>query len=123
MLRDTTPRHALVLPGHNLPFVALHERATELVAHHEQRCEIITTACATRPMTAAEILPILFSRPLDPQQTGFAFGETLAHINYLRQRGKLETDAGPDETLRYHTARARNASMNARSSAPMTSQL
>ena len=60
----------------------------ELVEHHEQRLERTLAACAT-PATAAEVLQSLFRRPLDPHQTGFALAETLAHLNYLLNRGEL----------------------------------
>jgi glyoxylase-like metal-dependent hydrolase (beta-lactamase superfamily II) len=100
-LHEAVPDHALVLPGHNLPFIGLQDRVADLSSHHEARCETILAACAKRAMHAADLVPILFTRPLDPQQTGFAFGETLAHINHLRRRGDLDTIADADGTLRY----------------------
>jgi hypothetical protein len=30
---------------------------------------------------------------------GFAFGEVLAHVNYLRRRGELQFDAGRYRTV------------------------
>jgi glyoxylase-like metal-dependent hydrolase (beta-lactamase superfamily II) len=85
----------LVLPGHGLPFYGLHERVEELIAHHAQRCGEIAAACKETPKSVAEIVPYLFTRPLDAHQTGFAFGEVLAHVNHMLGRGelRLETDA------------------------------
>ncbi len=80
---------ALVLAGHRLPFRGLHERTAELRRHHAMRCEAILSACREAPRTAGELLPVLFPRPLDPHQTSFAFGETLAHVNHLVARGAL----------------------------------
>jgi glyoxylase-like metal-dependent hydrolase (beta-lactamase superfamily II) len=80
----------LVLPGHNLPFYGLHTRSGGLIAHHESRCERIVRACRTEPLSAAELVPFVFTRQLDPHQMGFAFGEVLAHVNYLLRRGTLK---------------------------------
>ena len=86
----------LVLPGHGLPFHGLHQRVDELIAHHAQRCQEIAAGCKSQPLSVAEIVPHLFTRPLDAHQTGFAFGEVLAHVNHMLGRGelRLETDAG-----------------------------
>src|SRR5262249_22077869 len=64
-LIDPLPGEALVLPGHQLPFYGLHQRAAELIAHHEQRCLLIAEACRIKPHSAAELVPILFTRALD----------------------------------------------------------
>jgi Metallo-beta-lactamase-like, C-terminal domain len=32
----------------------------------------------------------VFTRRLDPHQMGFAFGEVLAHVNYMLRRGTLK---------------------------------
>ncbi|HEY0420687.1 MAG TPA: MBL fold metallo-hydrolase, partial [Acetobacteraceae bacterium] len=79
----------LVLPTHNLPFRGLHLRVGELLAHHDERCDRIIAACAEAPLSAAAMLPVLFPRALDEHQTGFAFGEVLAHVNYLLREGAL----------------------------------
>ena len=88
-LRAGVPPDALVLPGHQLPFFGLHARVGELIAHHEERCELVLAACRAAPKSAAELVPVLFHRALDPHQMGFAFSETLAHVNYLLRRGDL----------------------------------
>jgi glyoxylase-like metal-dependent hydrolase (beta-lactamase superfamily II) len=86
----------LVLPGHGLPFYGLHTRIEELITHHALRCGEIAVACKDTPLSVAEIVPFLFTRELDAHQTGFAFGEVLAHVNHMLGRGelRLETDAG-----------------------------
>ena len=99
-LRDTVPNDVLVLPGHDLPFVGLHERIDAMLLHHEERCGAIVAACRAEPRSAAELVPIIFHRPLDAHQTGFAFGETLAHVNYLLRRGRLRAAPGRDEIHR-----------------------
>ena len=88
-LRQEIPADALVLPGHQLPFRGLYTRSAELIAHHEMRCAAIAGACRAAPRSAAELVPVLFSRTLDPHQMSFAFSEVQAHINYMLRRGEL----------------------------------
>lgn len=97
-LRRALPADVLVLPGHNLPFVGLHPRVEELAAHHEARCAAILDACRAKGCSAADLVPVVFHRPIDdPHQMGFAFGEALAHANLLRRQGRLRFEDG-----RYH---------------------
>jgi glyoxylase-like metal-dependent hydrolase (beta-lactamase superfamily II) len=100
-LHEVVPERALVLPGHNLPFVGVQERVADLSEHHERRCNDIVAACAKRNLTAAEIVPVIFPRALDAQQTGFAFGEVLAHVNYLIRRGDLGVITDGNDIQRY----------------------
>ncbi len=89
-LRQALPADTFVLPGHNLPFVGLHTRVDELAAHHAERCHAIVLACEREALTAAELVPVVFRRPIeDPHQMGFAFTEALAHVNYLERAGRL----------------------------------
>ena len=101
-LRRQVPDDVLVLPAHNLPFYGLHQRLADLERHHALRCAEIAAACADAPRTVAEVLPVLFPRALDAHQTGFAFGEVLAHVNYMVHRGELaiETDASGMQRIR-----------------------
>jgi glyoxylase-like metal-dependent hydrolase (beta-lactamase superfamily II) len=99
-LREAVPSEALVLPSHNLPFYGLHARLEGLAAHHRERCEQITATC-TQPRTAQQLVPILFRRPLDRHQMGFALGEAVAHLNYLVHRGALDRALGEDGAYRY----------------------
>jgi glyoxylase-like metal-dependent hydrolase (beta-lactamase superfamily II) len=99
-LRQQIPSDALVLPGHQLPFYGLHTRSAELIAHHEVRCAAIAGACRTAPRSAAELVPVLFSRELDPHQMSFAFSEVQAHVNYMLRRGELSWVEGSDDIER-----------------------
>ncbi len=89
------PAETLVLPAHGLPFVGLQQRIAELQAHHDERLELLVAAC-DKPQSAAELMSVLFPRPLDTHQTMFALGETLAHLNHLQQVGRLRKDRSPD---------------------------
>ena len=89
-LKATLPEDVLVLPGHRLPFVGLHTRADELIAHHEARCMAVVEACKRGPQTVAELVPVIFGRKIDdPHQLVFAFSEALAHVNILVRSGRL----------------------------------
>jgi glyoxylase-like metal-dependent hydrolase (beta-lactamase superfamily II) len=95
-LRQTMPEDILVLPGHNLPFIGLTTRIDELVAHHAARCRAILEACAKAPHSVVELVPVVFGRAIeDPHQMSFAFGEALAHANYLVRRNQLRVSKTP----------------------------
>lgn len=89
-LASELPADTLVLPGHQLPFYGLHRRVGELIGHHEDRCRAIEAACRLKPHSAAELVPLLFPRKLDPHQLSFAFSEVLAHVNHMLREGRLE---------------------------------
>jgi glyoxylase-like metal-dependent hydrolase (beta-lactamase superfamily II) len=83
------PADTLVLPSHGKPFRGLHARIAQLEQHHAERCETLLNACKT-PQTAAELIPILFDRPInDAHQIFFALGEAIAHLNHLEHAGRL----------------------------------
>lgn len=85
---DELPAATLVLPAHGLPFVGVGERVAALQAHHAARLGELEAAC-DQPRSAAELLPVLFPRPLDTHQTMFAMGEAIAHLNHLEAAGRL----------------------------------
>lgn len=89
------PEDTLVLPSHGRVFTGLRVRAAQLQHHHNERLAELRAA-ATVPRTAMELLPTLFRRPLDMNQTAFALGEAIAHLNYLWYAGVLQRtmDAG-----------------------------
>jgi glyoxylase-like metal-dependent hydrolase (beta-lactamase superfamily II) len=99
-LRGALPPDLLVLPSHNLPFRGVHTRIDELAAHHHARCAEVIAACE-RPLSGAELMPVLFKRRLDRHQTGFALGEALAHVHYLIGQGELARMTGDDGVDRF----------------------
>ena len=54
-------------------------------------------------MSAADLMPVLFRRPLDRHQTGFALGEALAHLHYLEAQRALDRITGQDGVDRFVT--------------------
>ncbi|MEC7762075.1 MAG: MBL fold metallo-hydrolase [Pseudomonadota bacterium] len=99
LMRQEIPDDVLVLSGHRRPFYGLHARCTELEEHHEERCDLIREACAKGPHSTADLVPILFTRKLDPHQMSFAFTETLAHVNRLVRRGEIESRTDGDRVI------------------------
>ena len=83
------PDDALVLPSHGKPFRRMHRRVAQLQEHHDARLAEVLDACAT-PKTAADIVPVMFRRPLDTHQLFFAFGEALAHLHALWYAGSVQ---------------------------------
>jgi glyoxylase-like metal-dependent hydrolase (beta-lactamase superfamily II) len=82
------PADTLVLPSHGLPFRGAHTRVRMLHDHHRDRLAEVMEACAG-PATAADLLPVLFRRPLDMHQTFFAMGEAIAHLHYLWHQDRV----------------------------------
>ena len=101
-LRAAIAQDVLVLPAHNLPFRGLHERLGQLADHHAARCEAVAKACETGPRTVYELITFMFHRKLDAHQTGFAFGEAMAHVNHMVANGDLAVV--PGEVRRFRLA-------------------
>lgn len=97
------PASTLVLPSHDAPFHGCTPGWSSWRG-------IMTTASPRsrppvrgKPSSAADLLPVLFSRELDLQQMSFAVGEVLAHLHYLAARGRLARVMGDDGVERFHT--------------------
>jgi glyoxylase-like metal-dependent hydrolase (beta-lactamase superfamily II) len=94
------PATTLVLPSHGLPFRGLHARLDQLREHHAARLAEAMDALV-EPRSAAELVPILFRRELDPHQLGFALGEALAHLSFLEADGRVVRQVGEDGVHRF----------------------
>ena len=97
------PADVLVLPSHGKPFHGAHTRVGQLERHHAERfAELLDSL--SEPRNAAELLPVLFRRPLDAHQTFFAMGEAIAHLHYLYYAGRATRAVGADGVMRYARA-------------------
>jgi hypothetical protein len=92
-----------VLPAHGKPFRGLHTRIAQLREHHRARLEEVIAACVT-PQSAADIVPIMFRRPLDAHQLTFALGEALAHLHKLWFDGTLRREIDSADIVRFQAA-------------------
>jgi glyoxylase-like metal-dependent hydrolase (beta-lactamase superfamily II) len=107
---QTLPESTLVLPSHGLPFRGIGERVAQLVAHHAARLDELLSAAraATGPVSAADLVPVLFRRELDAQQLFFAMGEAIAHLNHLWHAGRMTRSVGADGAIRFaHSVQTR----------------
>ena len=97
----TLPANTLVLPSHGKPFTGLHIRIQQLHDHHRERLAEVMQACTKKPSSAADVLPVLFKRPLDFHQITFALGEAVAHLHALWHGGKLIRKMDADGVYRF----------------------
>ena len=94
------PADTLVLPSHGKPFRGLQTRIGQLQTHHAARLAEVVTAC-DKPRNAADIVPIMFPRPLDTHQLTFALGEALAHLHQLWYAGVLRRSVDAEGQIRF----------------------
>src|SRR5450830_430217 len=100
----TLPADTLTLPSHGKPFRGLQQRIRQLHEHHRDRLEEVLQACQEGPCCGADILPVMFKRPLDLHQTSFAMGEAVAHLHALWCQGLLRRALGADGIYRFSAA-------------------
>jgi glyoxylase-like metal-dependent hydrolase (beta-lactamase superfamily II) len=87
-LKGVVPDEALVLPSHNEPFHGAGLRLQDLIDMHERNMEKVYAMCA-EPKRAVDCFPALFRARITQGNYMMATGESLAHLNCLRVRGKI----------------------------------
>lgn len=100
------PEDTLVLPSHGKPFTGMHTRIAQLHDHHRDRLAEVMEACTERACSAADILPVMFKRPMDMHQTTFAMGESIAHLHALWFAGKVQRTLDAQGVYRFGVAAA-----------------
>jgi len=101
----------LVLPSHGAPFRGHRDWIRDTIAHHATRCSQIEAALADGPQTAHALVGAIWSRPLSPFNYRFAVFELLAHLEYLKQRGRVEAGR-TDHRLLWSVAKADKKSVH-----------
>ncbi|MET0766923.1 MAG: MBL fold metallo-hydrolase [Aeromicrobium sp.] len=96
---------AEVLPAHEYRFIGHRDRIDELRAHHLERLDEVQDAVAAddRASTWDIASRLTWTRPfhdLQPAQWGFALGEALSHLDYLRNEGRVALEADPIQRWR-----------------------
>jgi glyoxylase-like metal-dependent hydrolase (beta-lactamase superfamily II) len=101
---EAMPEDTLVLPSHGKPFRGVRTRIQQLREHHDARLAEVREACAQKPQSAADIVPLMFKRKLDIHQMTFALGEALAHLHLLWLAGNLTRTQDKDGVIRFSAA-------------------
>jgi glyoxylase-like metal-dependent hydrolase (beta-lactamase superfamily II) len=81
----------LALSGHGKPFVDVHghvEGNRQLVA---ERLEAVLTAVGGGPKTALEILPEVYSQPVNVHNATWFLSETLCYLHHLQGQGRVRS--------------------------------
>ena len=85
----------LVLGGHKLPFTGLGFRLQQMIDNHHGALDRLRAHLAV-PQKGGDCFAPLFKRDIGAGEYGLALVETLAHLNWLHQRGQarrwLEAD-------------------------------
>ncbi len=97
------PEGTLTLPSHGKPFTGLYKRIRQLHDHHRDRLAEVLQACSEEARCAADIVPIMFRRPLDLHQKTFAMGEAVAHLHALWFQRRLRRTLDADGIYRFAT--------------------
>jgi glyoxylase-like metal-dependent hydrolase (beta-lactamase superfamily II) len=87
-LKAALPEDVLVLPSHNDPFRKAHLRLQELIDGHESGMDKVEELCR-EPKRAVDVFPALFRSRITSGNYGMATGESIAHLNCLRARGRI----------------------------------
>ena len=90
--RIELPDNLLVLPAHGFPFTGLHARLDALIAGHEKQLDRLLQRLTEAPRRAVDCFGVMFARAITQDLLGMATGETLAHLRYLEQRGRVSRE-------------------------------
>jgi glyoxylase-like metal-dependent hydrolase (beta-lactamase superfamily II) len=93
-IKDRIPADVLVLPSHGKPFRGAHDRLQSLIEEHHDCLNDLEAMCS-EPRRAVDVFPALFRSPINENNLIMATGESVAHLNYLLNEGRVTvaTDA------------------------------
>lgn len=80
-----------VIPSHGEPFYDANKRIDEIWQHHEERFAQTIDAIGGGA-TVFEVCEKLFTKQLNVYDYQFAIGETIAHLEYLRDKGECNRE-------------------------------
>jgi glyoxylase-like metal-dependent hydrolase (beta-lactamase superfamily II) len=105
-LRKVAPLPAtIVLPGHGEPFPDLAVRVREIIEHHVQREQQLVDLIGDQPQHAYELTGKLFGDRLKSNEARrMAVAEVLAHLEYMRIKGRVEQIHTSDGFILYAVA-------------------
>lgn len=82
--------HDMIAPGHGQLISEPHNRIKQMKLHHIRRSEKILTILEKNSFTGWEMVKNVFPRKLDDMNLRLAFQETMAHLKYLENLGKIQ---------------------------------
>lgn len=94
-LKSRVPADVLVLPAHGKPFFGAHVRLDTLINEHIADLDKLQVECR-EPRRAVDVFHLLFKSKIDRNNLIMATGESIAHLNYLLHRGRLEVTRDGD---------------------------
>jgi glyoxylase-like metal-dependent hydrolase (beta-lactamase superfamily II) len=103
-LKERIPQDVLVLPAHGKPFRGAHERLDELIAEHLDCLDKLEARCR-EPQRAVDVFPALFKSKIDNKNLIMATGESIAHLNYLLEAGRMMVERDDNGVNWYLTSR------------------
>ena len=101
MLKTRVPEDVLVLPAHGKPFRGAHLRLDELIREHEESLEKLEAFCE-EPRRAVDAFPALFKSRINNSNLIMATGESIAHLNYLCNKGRMTVERD-DQGVDWHS--------------------
>src|SRR6056300_100895 len=84
--------HDIIAPGHGDLISEPHNRIKQMKLHHKRRSEKILTILEEKSFTGWEMVNNVFPRKLDDMNLRLAFQETMAHLKYLENLGKVNQE-------------------------------
>lgn len=90
-LKERVPHDVLVLPAHGKPFRGAYHRLDTLIAEHLD-CLDRLEALLTEPHRAIDVFSTLFKSKITNSNLIMATGESIAHLNYLLNKGRLRVE-------------------------------
>ncbi|MEB3101510.1 MBL fold metallo-hydrolase [Ferviditalea candida] len=81
-----------VIPSHGQPFQNANRRIDEIIGHHDKRLDQALEIVNNGKSTVFEICLSMFGSRLTDHEIRFAIGETIAHLEFLAERGECRKD-------------------------------
>jgi glyoxylase-like metal-dependent hydrolase (beta-lactamase superfamily II) len=110
-MQQRVPADVLVLPSHGKPFRGAHARLQCLIDEHHECLYELESLCR-EPQRAVDVFPALFKSPINDNNLIMATGESIAHLNYLLDQGRLSVSAD-DHGVKWYSRTDRPAAMPA----------
>lgn len=80
-----------VIPSHGEPFYNANQRIDDILHHHAERLSFVMDVVG-KGITPYALSEKLFDKQLDVHEQRFALGETIAHLEYLWNKGELSKE-------------------------------